>query len=223
LTRWPTGIYAAEEQIGLRTNRGEIEWRLVRELWLPHHFLLRRRNNGDDDDFEIVSNESAVGQFRSLTSAIRLGVAAISSIALIAAGIGNVLAQSTGAEGRRRRLQEHSYRRLQDAEAADVEALPDIAFVPIDQMVLSLGAAAEGRYLRFTAQLEVPSVHAGDVTLLKPRILDVLNGYLRAVDPAELEDPAALVRLRAQMLRRIQIVTGEGRVRDLLVTEFVLN
>jgi len=111
----------------------------------------------------------------------------------------------------------------QDAEAAEVEALPDIAFVPIDQMVLSLGAAAEGRYLRFTAQLEVPSVHAGDVTLLKPRILDVLNGYLRAVDPAELEDPAALVRLRAQMLRRIQIVTGEGRVRDLLVTEFVLN
>ena len=111
----------------------------------------------------------------------------------------------------------------QDAEAADLEALPDIAFVPIDQMVLSLGAAAEGRYLRFTAQLEVPSVHAGDVTLLKPRILDVLNGYLRAVDPAELEDPAALVRLRAQMLRRIQIVTGEGRVRDLLVTEFVLN
>ena len=92
-----------------------------------------------------------------------------------------------------------------------------------DQMVLSLGAAAEGRYLRFTAQLEVPSAHADEVTLLKPRILDVLNGYLRAVDPAELEDPAALVRLRAQMLRRIQIVTGEGRVRDLLVTEFVLN
>ena len=40
---------------------------------------------------------------------------------------------------------------------------------------------------------------------------------------AELEDPAALVRLRAQILRRLQIVTGEGRVRDLLVTEFVLN
>jgi len=31
------------------------------------------------------------------------------------------------------------------------------------------------------------------------------------------------VRIRAHLLRRIQIVTGEGRVRDLLVTEFVLN
>jgi flagellar protein FliL len=56
-----------------------------------------------------------------------------------------------------------------------------------------------------------------------PRIVDVLNGYLRAVEVREFEDPAALVRLRAQMLRRVQIVTGEGRVRDLLVTEFVLN
>ena len=37
------------------------------------------------------------------------------------------------------------------------------------------------------------------------------------------QDPAALPRLRAQMLRRIQVVLGEGKVRDLLVTEFVLN
>ena len=56
-----------------------------------------------------------------------------------------------------------------------------------------------------------------------PRIVDVMNGYLRAMDKAVLEDPAGLVRMRAQILRRIQIVTGEGRVRDLLVTEFVLN
>jgi len=109
------------------------------------------------------------------------------------------------------------------AESDEAGPLPDIAFVPIEQMVLSLGPVAASKYLRFTAALEVPSSYADDVKLLKPRILDVLNGYLRAVEPADLEDPAALVRLRAQMLRRIQIVTGEGRVRDLLVTEFVLN
>ncbi|MFL9503735.1 flagellar basal body-associated FliL family protein [Rhodopseudomonas palustris] len=40
---------------------------------------------------------------------------------------------------------------------------------------------------------------------------------------AEIEDPSAMARLRAQMLRRVQIVTGEGRVRDLLITEFVLD
>ena len=61
------------------------------------------------------------------------------------------------------------------------------------------------------------------MTLLKPRVMDVLNGFLRAVEVQELEDPAALIRLRAQMLRRIQIVVGEGRVNDLLIVEFVLN
>lgn len=100
---------------------------------------------------------------------------------------------------------------------------PEIAFVPIEPITISLGKAAENHHLRFTAQLEVAKERAGEVSELVPRILDVMNGYLRAVDLAELEDPDALVRLRSQMLRRIQIVTGEGRVRDLLVTEFVLD
>lgn len=102
-------------------------------------------------------------------------------------------------------------------------ALPDIAFVPIDPVVISLGRAGGNRHLRMTAQLEVASAHAAEVQLLAPRILDVLNGYLRAIDLAQIEDPAAMLRIRAQLLRRIQIVTGEGRVRDLLITEFVVN
>ncbi len=109
------------------------------------------------------------------------------------------------------------------AEGAEVGPLPDIAFVPVDPLTITLGAAADNRYLRFASQLEVSGAHVADVTRLLPRIADVLNGYLRALDPAQFDDPAALVRIRAQILRRIQIVTGEGRVRDLLVTEFVLN
>lgn len=106
---------------------------------------------------------------------------------------------------------------------AEVGALPDIAFVPVDPLVITLGSGAAVRHLRFTSQIEVAAPHAAEVQMLLPRIVDVLNGYMRAIDVAQLEDPAALVRIRAHLLRRIQIVTGEGRVRDLLVTEFVLN
>ncbi|MDQ2065284.1 flagellar basal body-associated FliL family protein [Xinfangfangia sp. CPCC 101601] len=102
-------------------------------------------------------------------------------------------------------------------------ALPDIAFLPVDSVVISLGPASSSRHLRFTAQLEVANPHAAEVAAVMPRILDVLNSYLRAVSISELEEPSSMARLRAQMLRRVQIVTGEGRVRDLLVTEFVLN
>jgi flagellar protein FliL len=105
----------------------------------------------------------------------------------------------------------------------DMAALPDIAFVPVDPVVVSLGDVAANRHLKFTSQLEVETARAAEVTLLLPRILDVMNSYLGAVDPQTLEGNSAIVRVWAQLLRRIQIVTGEGRVRDLLITEFVLN
>jgi flagellar FliL protein len=109
------------------------------------------------------------------------------------------------------------------AEPAGTEPLRGIAFVPLDTMVVSLGPDSGSDHLRFTAQVEVAEAAVADVTLLKPRIMDVLNSYLRAIDTAAIENPQAMAGLRAQMLRRVQIVTGEGRVRDLLITEFVLN
>lgn len=109
------------------------------------------------------------------------------------------------------------------SEEADVADLPDISFVEMDPMVISLSPASANRYLSFRAQLEVPPQYQEDVTHLLPRVTDVLNGYLRAVETKDLESPSALNRLRAQMLRRVQIVTGAGRVNDLLVMEFVLN
>lgn len=108
------------------------------------------------------------------------------------------------------------------AEEHAPEALPEVAFVALDPMVISLGTQG-ARHLRFSAQLEVPTAYQAEVEHLKPRVMDVLNGYLRAVEISDLEDPSALMRLRAQMLRRIQVVTGAGRINDLLIIEFVLN
>lgn len=41
-----------------------------------------------EDDFELFSNDSLIAQFNSFTKAVRIGVSVVSSIALIAAGIG---------------------------------------------------------------------------------------------------------------------------------------
>jgi len=103
------------------------------------------------------------------------------------------------------------------------EPLPQVAFVPVDPLTINLGRGSTNRHLRFRAELEVEPSAQKDVTAMLPRVLDVLNGYLRAVDLSDLEEPTALIKLRAQMLRRVQMVTGDGRVRDLLIMEFVLN
>ncbi len=106
-------------------------------------------------------------------------------------------------------------------ERATVPDMPDVAFVPLEPLTINLSDA--GRHLRFRAELEVAASRKADVEALMPRVIDAMNSYLRAIALEDLERPAALVRLRAQMLRRIQIVTGEGRVKDLLIMEFVLN
>ena len=50
--------------------------------------IIRRVPPGEPDSFEIASNESLITQFNAFTLTVRLGVAVVSSIALLAAGIG---------------------------------------------------------------------------------------------------------------------------------------
>ena len=103
------------------------------------------------------------------------------------------------------------------------DKMPDVAFVPVEPLTVSLAGEGEPKHLRFRAQLEVGQAHEAEVVKLLPRVSDVLNGYLRALTVRDLEDSTALIRLRAQMLRRIEIVLGRDRVNDLLIMEFVLN
>lgn len=107
-------------------------------------------------------------------------------------------------------------------EGASVKGLPDVAFVDLPPVIISVNTS-DSRHLKFHAQLEVNAGYTADIEKMQPRIMDVLNSYLRAVELTDLEDSLALVRIRGHLLRRIGIVVGEGRVRDVLVMEFVLN
>lgn len=109
------------------------------------------------------------------------------------------------------------------AHKTTLRDLHSLAFVALDPVVVSLGSGATRTHLRFRAELEIPSESRADVESLKPRLIDVLNVYLRALRPDDLEDPLALHRLRAQILRRMQLVAGPDRVRDVLIMEFVVN
>lgn len=120
-------------------------------------------------------------------------------------------------------LKTEVHEEMEDTTSESLPLLPDVAFIPLQPIIINIGESGANRYLRFQAQLEVQRSAEKEITELLPRIVDVLNGYLRAVETAELEERTALIRMRAQMLRRVQVVTGEGRVRDLLIMEFVLN
>ncbi len=108
--------------------------------------------------------------------------------------------------------------------ATDGHATPSgPVFVPLAPILVMLPPGSGPHHLRFVAQLDVEPAHADEVSVITPRIIDAFNAYLRAVEVNELQDPAALLRLRSQLLRRAQVIAGVGMVNDLLVMEFVLN
>jgi putative ABC transport system permease protein len=49
---------------------------------------IRKVSPADEDDFEILSSDSMIAQFQQVTFAVRAGLAIVSSIALLAAGVG---------------------------------------------------------------------------------------------------------------------------------------
>ncbi|MEM7487492.1 MAG: flagellar basal body-associated FliL family protein [Pseudomonadota bacterium] len=95
-------------------------------------------------------------------------------------------------------------------------------FVELDPLQISVGGEGSIRQLRFRAYLQLGEGDARAVTDVQPRILDIFSTYLRALPPATLEDPTALLRVRSQLLRRVQLLTGPDAVDDLLIIDFVI-
>jgi len=101
------------------------------------------------------------------------------------------------------------------------QALP--SYLPIEQLNLSLANPEGARHLRLSAHIEVADGRLAEAEALRPRFLAVINTYLRAIEPRDLQETTALIRLRAQILRRLQMVAGEDLIDDFLITEFILN
>ncbi|AVO39829.1 flagellar basal body-associated FliL family protein [Pukyongiella litopenaei] len=137
----------------------------------------------------------------------------IGAVLMVAGAVGGFLAVSSGL------LPVGEPAPYDKADSAPI----DFTFVELDPIMISITAGGVGQHLRFRGQLETGIGAQHEVERLRPRIVDVLNGYLRALEPADLSDPMALTRLRGQMLRRVQVVAGHERVRDLLIMEFVVN
>lgn len=150
----------------------------------------------------------------------------IGLVLALAGGGGGFFAVQSGLLGGANGDDSHDAAKAETAHGdphVETMALPDVAFVEVPPLLISLGPGAQADHLRFRASLEVPSEYRAEVEKILPRIQDVMNSYLRALEAKDIEAQGALIRLRGQMLRRVRLVAGEGRVRDLLVLEFVLN
>ncbi len=104
--------------------------------------------------------------------------------------------------------------------------LPDIdntVFITLPAIIIPLGEHANAKHLRAIFSIETDPNYKKRIDKLKPRLMDMLNTYLRAVEEKELTQPERFQNLQAQMLRRARLVAGENAIKNLLVQDFVLQ
>ena len=109
-----------------------------------------------------------------------------------------------------------------DAEA-NMSDVSKTVFVELPRVIVPLGDQAAAKHLAASFVVETTKEHAERIDKLKPRLMDMLNTYLRAVDEQELTDPSRFRQLQAQMLRRAKLIAGETAVKNLLIQEFILQ
>ncbi|HWW03021.1 MAG TPA: ABC transporter permease [Candidatus Acidoferrum sp.] len=156
--------------------------------------VLRKVPPGKEDDFEIFSNDSLIAQFNSFTLAVRIGVSAISSIALLAAGIGimNIMLVSVT-----ERTREIGIRRAVGAKKRNImtqfimEAIMLCEVGGVIGVVLGiLGGNATAYFLKLTPVIPVDWVVIG---LVICSIVGVIFGTYPAYKAANL-DPIESLR-----------------------------
>jgi len=110
------------------------------------------------------------------------------------------------------------------AEPAEPEIPP--AYVPVPEMVVNLSNGGEGRavYLKLRVKLEVRHEDPNAVLdPIMPRIVDRFQVFLRQMRIEDLEGSAGMLRLKQELLRRINLATAPMRIDDVLFEEMIIQ
>ncbi len=105
-------------------------------------------------------------------------------------------------------------------EHAEPEPIPT-SFLDMESFTVSL--KGRQRVLRLGVTLETPEDMVEFINPNDPQLRDAFMGYLSAIEMAQVEDAAFLVRLRAQLTRRARFVLGDANVSNVLITDFLVR
>jgi flagellar FliL protein len=79
-------------------------------------------------------------------------------------------------------------------------------------------------YLKLSSSLELETAdEKAGMTALMPRIVDQFQGYLRELRIDDLKGSAGVLRLKEELLRRINVAAAPYHVRDVLLKEMIVQ
>jgi flagellar FliL protein len=102
---------------------------------------------------------------------------------------------------------------------------PQIVFFDMPDIVVNIQSAESTPvYLKLSVALELPSAaEKPALQSLMPRIVDQFQSYLRELRVDDLHGSAGVMRVKEELLRRINIAASPYPVRDVLLKEMIVQ
>jgi flagellar protein FliL len=113
-----------------------------------------------------------------------------------------------------------------EARAADVPLTPPtVAFTDLDKLTVNIqGADSTPAYLQLSVSLELENEEQKKaMEALMPRVKDQFQAYLRELRLEDLKGSAGVLRLKEELLRRVNVAAAPYHVRDVLLKEMLVQ
>ncbi len=96
--------------------------------------------------------------------------------------------------------------------------------VPLDQFVVNLDEPGQSRYLKVTFQLELVKPDAQPLIEKNKQVIrDAVLSYLSGLRLADTLGAAAKEKMRGDVMKKLEDIVGEHKVRRLFLQEFVVQ
>lgn len=102
---------------------------------------------------------------------------------------------------------------------------PQVAYYDMPDIVVNIQSAdGTPAYLKLSVSLELAAAEQkAGIQVLMPRIVDQFQGYLRELRVDDLRGSASVLRLKEELLRRINVAADPYHVRDVLLKEMIVQ
>ena len=113
------------------------------------------------------------------------------------------------------------------AKVADAPPLtpPQVAFSDVPDILVNIQSNdGTPAYLKLSLSLELDNdLEKTGMTALMPRLVDQFQAYLRELRLDDLKGSAGVLRLKEELLRRVNVAAAPYKVRDVLLKQMIIQ
>lgn len=163
-----------------------------------------------DGEIEFEEGDEEAGGKKKLSGKVIVLFIALPLLLLIGGGVGAFFLLSGGDED-------------ELAEAAAPKTPP--VFHEMPEFLVNISTeTGPARYLKMRVAIEVANAEVlANVEAMMPRVVDGFQVYLRELRPEDLDGSAAIVRMKEELLRRLNLTVEPHVIDDVLFKEVVVQ